>query len=285
MYYRGFKNQIHNTSGIDVLAGEWDSLIILDGCRYDMFEQLSDLPGRLEHRISKGSATNEFLLANFDSRELLDTVYVTANPQLYRYRNQIDVQFHDIIHVWKEDGWDETHGTVTPETMTRYAREAANQYPNKRLIFHYIQPHYPFLGSEHDLDKEHLSEDDPNEENVWNQLMFGESELSTEEVVQLYYDNLERTLPYVETLLDEIKGRTVVTADHGNMLGERASPIPVREWGHPRGIYTEELVKVPWLVHNTGSRRSISADPPLANDTEITSDAVESRLRDLGYKS
>jgi len=80
----------------------------------------------------------------------------------------------------------------------------------------------------------------------------------------------------------ELGGKTIVTADHGNMVGERAFPIPFREWGHPRGVYTPELVDVPWLVYERGppddqrgdSRRSRR----IADD-----DVVVERLRDLGY--
>lgn len=43
-------------------------------------------------------------------------------------------------------------------------------------------------------------------------------------------------------------GTTVVTSDHGNHLGEFATPFPIRLYGHPEGIRTPELIRVPWLV-------------------------------------
>jgi hypothetical protein len=248
-----------------------------------MFESLSKFSDPLDTRISRGSSTVEFLRGNFDGGEFLDTVYVTANPQLYRHRDEIDVEFYDVIDVWREEGWDEEHRTVLPETMTRFAKQAIDDYPNKRLIFHYIQPHYPFLGSSDEFDKGHLSETNPDKENVWGQLITGEASVEPEEVVELYYDNLERTLPHIEELLDYAERKTVVTADHGNMLGERARPIPIREWGHPRGIYTEELVKVPWLVRSVSDRPEVVAEEPEREDTTVDEDVVAERLRNLGY--
>lgn len=281
LYHRRFGRREHNTDGIDVFAEDWDTLCILDACRYDMFARCSELPGRLEQRESKGSATTEFLTANLDGRDLQDTVYVTANPQLYRNRESIDVAFHDVVHVWQEEGWDEEHGTVLPETVTEYALRAAEEYPNKRLVIHYMQPHYPFIGAETDFDKGHLT--GARQENVWNQLLLGALDTEREDIWHIYEANLKRALPHVEKLLETLDGKTVVTADHGNMVGERAFPLPIREWGHPRGIYTEELVCVPWLVHKSGPRREIRIGESKNQSETVDQDIVADRLKQLGY--
>jgi len=44
------------------------------------------------------------------------------------------------------------------------------------------------------------------------------------------------------------------------MFGERASPIPIQEWGHPEGIWTDKLVKVPWLEVPYKERRIPTLD-------------------------
>jgi len=104
-----------------------------------------------------------------------------------------------------------------------------------------------------------------------------------DEIWELYDGNLDRALPHVEDAMRELGGKTIVTADdHGNMVGERAFPIPFREWGHPRGVYTPELV-VPWLVYESGARRTISAATPDDRDESPDDDVVVERLRDLGY--
>jgi hypothetical protein len=260
-------------------------LVILDACRYDLFRDNWDYPGELQRRTSRASATAEFLFANFDGCDLRDTVYVTASPQLYRNEDKLDCTFHSVVNVWSEDGWNENLGTVKPETVTKYAKRAVADYPDKRLIVHYIQPHFPFIQSDTDFDKGHLDKPvSEREDNMWIQMMKGNLAVSRNEVWQLYQDNLLTTLPHVYDLLDETSGKSVVTADHGNIIGERAFPIPIREWGHPRGIYTEELVTVPWLVHNSGQRRSIKPSEPVRDTTDIEDSVVEDRLEQLGYK-
>jgi hypothetical protein len=281
LYHRRFGTRDHN-AGTAIFEEDWDTLAVLDACRYDMFERRSRLPGRLERRRSRGSATTEFLRANIDGRDLRDTVYVTANPQLHRNRESIRASFHDVIDVWSEDGWDDDEGTVLPETVTEYAVRAAREYPHKRLLVHYMQPHYPFVESATAFDKHHLDAQEAGE-NVWSQLMFGDLDVDRAGIWRLYEDNLDRVLPHVESLLEAIEGRTVVTADHGNMVGERSFPLPIREWGHPRGTYTHELVTVPWLVHENGPRRTVRTEEPAADSTGVDEEVVADRLRNLGY--
>jgi len=288
-YHRRLYRRDYNPAGIDIFAADWDNLVVLDACRYDLFEARHDLAGELQARRSRGSNTVEWLQANVQGRELLDTVYVTANPQLHRHRDELDVTFHAEVHVWQEIGWDEKHRTVLPETVTQYARDAAAAYPDKRLIVHYIQPHYPFLTERAHPFRDSQAFLRPDEPGSWQQVMTGNLTADRAEVWQAYSETLDRALPAVETLLDALNGRSVVTADHGNMVGDRARPIPVREWGHPGGIYTDELVRVPWLVVE-GERRPIRAEPPAdeatqgGDATDVAETVVERRLEDLGYR-
>jgi len=278
-----------NTAGIDVFDEDWDTLVVLDACRYDMFESTSQLDGTLSSRISKGSSTVEWLQANFDGRDLRDTVYITANPQLERNRDGWDIALHETINVWLDEGWDNETGTVRAETMTDAALEAAERFPHKRLVVHYMQPHYPFVPADTTADKEHLKQidgdgDAPSEENVWNQMFNGDLDLSRDELWSIYVDNLNYVLDSVKRLLDSLSGKTVVTGDHGNYVGERASPIPIREYGHPRGLYDPPVVRVPWFVHEYGYRREIRHTEENSSATTIKSDVVDDRLRNLGYK-
>ena len=283
LYHRRFNYRDYNTDGVDIFREAWDNLLILDACRYDMFERIYYLPGTLESRVSRGSNTVEFMTGNFSGRELHDTVYVTANPQLYRNRDVIDVEFHDVINVWTEKGWDEECNTVLPETVTEYAIEAADDYPNKRLLVHFIQPHYPFVGADTEFDKDHLAESGTDNKSLWNQLMEGELQLGRDRIWELYEDNLRRVLPNIHELIENLEGTSVVTSDHGNMVGERASPFPIREWGHPRGLYLEELITVPWLTYEQGTRRITSEQSNTVEQADSTSNFVEDRLEDLGY--
>mgnify|MGYP000120141938 CR=1 FL=1 len=298
-----------NPDGIDVFAEDWDNLLILDSCRYDMFEECHTLPGRLESRRSKGSHTSEFLQANVTGRDLRDTVYVTASPMYYRNRDDLDARFHEVVEVWKEGGWHKQYRTVTPGSVVEYATGANDRYPDKRLLVHFLQPHYPFIGEtgleRFDLDSLAFE---------WDAVADGEVDVSDRTLRRAFRENLEIALPHVERLMRTLPGRTVVSADHGQVIGDRSWPLPIREYGHPDGTYIDALVKVPWLVFENGPRKTVrhgdadgevgrndgpavgreSADSAEASpeaqaaqdderENESEEDLVEQRLESLGY--
>lgn len=281
LYHRRLRTWPYNRDGIDIFAKDWDHLLILDACRYDMFREQSSLPGTLESVESRASATDEFLEANFHGQEFLDTVYVTGSPMLHRHRNKIETRFHDIVNVWKQDGWNEEYRTVLPETMTEAAIEAKERYPNKRLLIHYLQPHYPFLGP---TGQEHFDLDRLDFE--WYKLLSGELDVSDAVVERAFKENLNLVLPEVERLFSNFSGKTVVTADHGQVIGERGFPVPIREYGHPRGIYSEGLIRVPWLVYEDGDRPDVIAENVDRSDTiDRDKETARDRLEHLGYVS
>lgn len=276
-YYTRLKRWDYNQEGVEIMDESWDNLILLDGCRLDMFTEYSTLPGETHSRISRGSSTVEFLRGNLSGGSFSDVVYVTANPQYYKHN--FNSTFHRVVNVWKEDGWDNNYGTVLPETMKEYAFEMSEKYPNKRIIVHFMQPHYPFIDSGLEEDKGHLTGEE--DVNIWVKLAKGKSSLSRSEVWSAYVNNLELTLPIVREILENFDGTTVVTSDHGNLVGDRIGPIPTDGWGHPAGLYVDELVQVPWHVHKQGEREIIKGD--ISTSEEIDEKKVEDRLQDLGY--
>jgi hypothetical protein len=273
----------YNPNGIDVMQQDWDNLLLLDACRYDLFEEENDIPGNLRSVESRGAATPEFLRGNFDGKEFLDTVYVTTNPMLYRHQDELDVKFHSVINLWTGDTWNDEYGTVLPEVVTAESKRVAEEYPNKRLLIHYMQPHYPFIESDTAFDKGHVGVDSPDELTTWMQVLTGNVEIDKSALWNSYADNLQRALPYVEELIEQLSGKSVITSDHGNMFGEISRPIPIREWGHPEGIWTEELVRVPWLEIDSDNRKRIFAGVDHEESNINDSDVAEKRLESLGY--
>ncbi|MFC4407608.1 hypothetical protein [Haloarchaeobius iranensis] len=270
--------------GARVAEEDWDNLIILDGCRYDMFSDRNYLDGTLESRISLGSSSEEFLERNFDSGTYYNTVYVNGNPYIPKLGLDQGT-FHAVVDCLSD--WDSSLQTLPPESVVENAREAMVEFPNKRLIVHFMQPHTPFIGEvgrsiagggwtmDHDIKEE---------PGIWNQLQNGKADIPLETVWEAYNENLDLVLAEVESLLGELEGKTVITADHGNLVGERLSPIPTRrKYGHPYGVHAPELVKVPWFVVDGNERRKIQSDPPVETES-ISGEKVDARLKALGYR-
>jgi len=285
LYHTRMHTRPYNTSGVDIFQKDWDNLLILDACRYDMFNDQNTIQGNLSLVKSRGSYTVGFLDGNFDSRDLRDTVYITANPQFYRHFEEFDITIHAVHDVWLEDGWDEEDHTVPPDTLTESAKRYAKKYPNKRLIVHYIQPHYPFIGGGgRDVFENTQAFLKPDEYGSWEQIVRGQLKVSKEDVWEAYRENLDYVLPHAEELATTLKGKTVVTSDHGNMVGERSFPIPNIEWGHPAALYTEQLVNVPWLICPVADeRKNITEGAAHEYHTQSNTEVATERLESLGY--
>lgn len=101
-----------------------------------------------------------------------------------------------------------------------------------------------------------------------------------------YASNLQLVLSEAARLLDQLVGKTVITSDHGELLGERLLPCPLRQYQHPGGIYVEELVKVPWLIVDNDERKEIVDEdaPATWNYVDANMNEVEKQLKALGYR-
>lgn len=237
---------------VRVMEEDWDTLIVLDACRADFFEQTVDLNQFDEYsaRVSLGSHSSEWTRRNFQGGSFGDTVYVSANPHTSLEAGDA---FHHVVELW-ELSFDDEAGVVLPETVRDAAIEAHTDYPDKKLIVHFMQPHGPFIGSE-------IGEDYSNEREYW----------------QAYTENLNHVLQFVDDIVETVPGRTVVTADHG-----QAYTGGLKDWlgigGHKPRLRFPSLVEVPWAVRD-GDRREIR----VGGTSAAKGERIQERLKDLGY--
>jgi hypothetical protein len=224
-----------------IFEEDWDNLIILDACRHDLYEEVN---GETDYRYSLGGTSGDYIKENFSEGEYDDIVYITANvhfheTQFEKYtttsRNVDDV-FHTIFHTY-QDKWDEELGTVRPEAVVEDAKTAEKLFPEKRKIIHFMQPHVPFIESQL---ADGFERPNKNEKRDMHALTLADiGKLNHKEVWKAYKKNLEHVMPHAEKLVDNLEGRTVITADHGNLMGENS------RYGHFFNDRSEPLRKVP----------------------------------------
>lgn len=279
VHTRGGRVQ-QNPGGVSVFNRDWDNLIILDACRYDYFEKQADLPGETEAVESLACSTPEFIRANFANRTLHDTVYFGANTWYLKLRDEIDSEVYRFVDVRSEDEKilfaDKAQNVVLPMALTGYVKQALPTFKDKRLIVHYLQPHHPFIG---DVGQSAFSH---AHSNLPKAVRAEQPHVGREDVRTAYRENLAYALDAVQELLENLPGKTVVTADHGEMLGERHTYVPTRDYGHHPGIYNEYTVEVPWHVVTKGERKETTEEPPQEATAEERD--VDDQLRSLGYK-
>ena len=239
------EEKIEETESIFEKQPEWKNLIILDAARHDLYEEVN---GRTEPRNTVGSQSTEFIEKTFSEGDYSDIVYITANPFFNEKKfeeitgRELGEVFHEVFHTYA-DKWDDENNTVMPESVVQDAKTAEKLFPEKKKIIHFMQPHYPFVNS--DLADTGINPDLDRGEDDFSLWQLAEMrEYDREDLWVSYRENLELVMPYTEELVEELSGTTVITADHGNMVGESGL------YGHPRGLKLEPLRKVPWDVRN-----------------------------------
>jgi len=297
MWLSQITHPVHNhryrtkyADGIDVIEREWDNLFILDACRFDYMKEQRLINGELRPAISQASTSYEFIKQNFLGRDLHDTIYITANPYVEELSKDVFYTVENLLI----DQWDDDLGTVPPEAVVDATLKAHEAHPDKKLIVHFMQPHQPPLGPTAERINERLNLNngynkyqcvDGTDTKLSGTSWFGavmQGEISHAELRQAYTETLDLVLDSTEQLLSAMDGKSVVTADHGEFLGERLSTVGHRLYGHKPDNYAPELRVVPWLEVESDSRRDVVSETPIGFE-RLEDDSVDDRLRALGY--
>lgn len=289
-----------------IWAAEWDVCLVLDACRYDIWNEVAWQHPELCPRGSRaapsawsvGSASPEWIAHTFDDRHRdawADAGYVTANP--FSGKDPDDVPFVGgeaypladrglayLDEVWR-DQWPASDNlpTVAPDVLTDralWAWQRREEYGMDRLVVHYMQPHIPFRSR-----PEWCAGWDLNgfgtgggygEKDDWK--MVRDGDVDADEFWTAYADNLRWVLGEVLRWYQATDARLLVTSDHGNAMGEFG------EWSHPANSANPVLRRVPWItvdgVNATDVTPEPAGDPPVQRGT---SEDVEDQLRALGY--
>jgi hypothetical protein len=284
------KDKQYNPSGTSIHKKDWDNIVIIDSCRYDYFCKKNTLSGNLTPFQSLGSSSSEFVRANLGNTQHHDLVVTSANGWYEKVYLEEGFSIHDLNEVKPEHELNKNDkvyqkfaeegrgGWVRPEPITEEAKRMVKKYPHKRHIIHYHQPHIPFIGP---TGLEHFEELPLGWGDGGHQ---GNLSVPDSLIREAYAENVEIALNAVSDLLPHLDGKTVISADHGDLLGERGFPVPIKLYAHPSGYYSDILTKVPWFVVDYDDRRRIVKEEPEEKITVGNEQSIDKRLRNLGYK-
>jgi hypothetical protein len=249
---------------LSLMDEDWDIAIILDACRYDVFKNLHGqyLPeGKLEKRFG-ASDTFDWLHSVFDGNETHNIIYVSGHPGINGKgvawgKFDAGEKFYKVYDAWIS-GWDWRIGSSLPHEVARVAVKAISEYPDRKTIIHFMQPHFPYrkapcpstysdlrgvkrnprLGFLFERLLRHLiRSSDVNLSRFrityWKlkkilNLDFLEDlneiywrEYSIDDLRYFYRDNLEWVLKSVGEIVEEFDNlKITVTSDHGEAFGE-----------------------------------------------------------------
>lgn len=264
---------------------DWNVLVILDSCRADFFRRVEQRGVRTVR--SMGPCTRiwirQFARLLRQARYGEDVLWCTANPLIDSARIEYGVTGVRLMSVWQErwerlgkTGIPSVHPDAVNEEVLAYVREHGQP---RRMIVHYLQPHSPYVGQTElavalwgDRLKDPLSAvlkglKDP-------EAAVADGDITWDLLRRAYADNLRLVWEATLRLVEGLKGTVVVTADHGEVIGEGG------RWGHNCTWQHEVLRLVPWLEFDKGPFRPA---PLAATDEPSSERLMRERLEYLGY--
>lgn len=240
---------------------EWDNLLILDACRYDAFEKFYPryLKGELTKTQALSSCTETWLAKNW--RGYYDLTYVSGNPYvnsagvpIRKYDNDkggimnnyiAKDHFKRVIDVW-DFGWDTQLNTVPPKAMNDAILKLTSRTD---LVAHYVQPHWPYIGKTRVITgsgqrlranvRRNFYPTKPLEK--YTPQGTPKNPQFVAQNRRAYEDNLKLVLSWVAIVTPHLKGTTIISADHGELLGES------NLFNHPCFFDHPLLRTVPWF--------------------------------------
>jgi len=253
----------------------WQSLIVLDACRADYFRKA--VRGGPEAvgspRIVRSAAPCTAVWLREVGPLLADrnALYFTANPVVDREVSRMQVPL-DLVSVWRDHWAHLTPGripSVHPWAVNGVvqAHRRLGALAGRPCVVHYLQPHSPYIG------------DVPLKMSRWGRSgnSFGRAchglprpdraarsgNLNWALLRRAYRANLRLVWTAALHLARSLSGPVVMTADHGEVLGEHGG-----RFGHECHWTFDQLLEVPWL--------------PLPEPSS-SSPSVQQKLEALGY--
>ena len=293
--------------GTNVLSTDFDLIVLLDTCRVDALNEVSDeydFIDNVESRVSVGGTSGEWIAATFDetySETIKRTAYLAANGyakvileeggrgEFNDMNVYVDSRFHSglmdwdtvhasdlgrIEHIWRyeskgEDGkYGHIEGHSPPKYVTDRGIAVDRNFDFEKIILHYNQPHSPYTSNA-------LEEQRSLEHYERDPFGYLNKTGDKKTVYESYLNDLRYVLDEVETLLQNTdRKKVLITADHGEAFGEFGV------YGHSWGSLHPYVRKVPWVV--TSSEDSGEYCPELI-DESTPERTVEETLEALGY--
>jgi len=239
---------------LELLTGEWDVLIVLDACRYDVFAEVyrGARPVRSPANCTPTWVRKALPLMTWKIR-----AYYCANPVVGRELQKMGLLGFPLVPLWEKLWQEHTPEKVPSVSPLAVAGYVIGQRAEPPFVVHLLQPHSPYIGHvplkvarwgrgrpQITLRCSRL----PNPERLVR-----DGKLTWDEVRRAYRANIELAMEAVRIIAGNYSGRKiVVTSDHGELLGKG------ERFGHEAHWRDRELFIVPWYEMG-----AVAEQPPM----------------------
>lgn len=230
---------------------DWDNIILFDACRFDFFEELYPefFEGELRKVYNGGIVSTYYWFENIFT-DVYDCCLYTPVPVVFAQKEGTPWA-EDESKNWKyPDGfrdmanhthinWDDEIDAVTPEKINEAVREYETDASRK--LIRYLTPHLPHIGEyavKYARKSDEFSTISRRVKNAVN-----DGEITLEQLKKSYEENVRIAFQGAINLMNDLEGKTIITADHGDCLGNCGL------FGHSNSDMEnhDHMVYVPWF--------------------------------------
>jgi len=243
---------------------DWQYLIILDACRYDVFADICRERGwHAPLKVDTRCHCTAWWYRKYWSRQDTDVHLISASP----------VPFHkdmgwDAWRKFKSAIWADPAGQAVktlPElsgihfaaqmfddsifepVITLSIFEAVKQ-PGEQYLIHLMPPHLPFLGQQGRALMERLDLRVDSSRDIYAGIQKYGREGNWDEVRACYKENIGYALEVLAEFWDLFTdGKTVITSDHAELTGDDSSTEGGGIYHHSHNIKLHDL----WMIQRT----------------------------------
>lgn len=247
------------------LLAQWNYLVVLDACRYDVFAEVTqERYGKRPLKLDTRCHCTSWWYRKYWKPHKNDVHLISSNP--------VPFHKHSGWHSYKQfksatwaDFASVRANAVTGDILQRFKIQGVNVFdpvvalevfaaikvPGERYVVHLMPPHLPFLGLRGRKLFEYLGLGMTEDRNVYKAIQDYGRAGHWDTVRKCYRENVEYALDALERYARLFRdGRLVITADHAELIGE---PTFDEEgiYRHARYVNVPELWMtqriVPWM--------------------------------------
>ena len=192
---------------------DWDILIILDACRFDSFSKVvkqTNIKGELIPVDCHVVMTQKWYERNWNTYND-NIVLITSHP--YPYEREYYKKFYEFYNFFSaKEKWKTTEACL---------KKLVEIQDNKKFLVHLVPPHLPFLGKKGIKFMAKLGIPLTGRPTMYRHVNKWASKNGFEELKKYYEENILYALKIIEKYLHKIKGKVVISGDHGELIGEK----------------------------------------------------------------
>lgn len=217
------------------LLAQWDYLVVLDACRYDVFAEVAEerygvRPLKLDTRCHCTS----WWYRKYWKRQKNDAHLISANPVPFHEHMGWNVYKRFKTAVWAD--FASVQANVAAGTfLERFRADGGNVFdpvialkifaaiklPSERYVIHLMPPHLPFLGLRGRKLFEYLELDLTEDRHIYKAIQDYGRAGHWDTLRKCYKENIEYALDALERYAHLFRdGRLVITADHAELIGD-----------------------------------------------------------------